>query len=77
MNITVINKSALAKDLWFDEVKMYILLDDGRELGIPLEWFPRLRQATKKELSNWRLIGNGEGVHWKLLDEDILVGALL
>jgi hypothetical protein len=77
MSITVINKSSLARDIWFDHNKMFILLEDGRELGIPLEWFPRLRKSTKEELSKWRLIGDEEGIHWDSLDEDILVGALL
>jgi hypothetical protein len=63
MNISDIHKSPFAKEVWFEDSKLFVLLDDGRELGIPLEWFPRLRQATKKELSNWRLIGKGEGVH--------------
>jgi hypothetical protein len=77
MSITVINKSSLARDIWFDDNKMFILLNDGRELGIPLEWFPKLRNATKEDLSKWRLIGDGEGIHWESLDEDILVEALL
>jgi len=56
---------------------MFVLLDDGREVAIPLDWFPTLRDATEKEKSNWRLIGGGEGIHWEDLDEDILVEALL
>jgi hypothetical protein len=56
---------------------MFILLNDGRELGIPLEWFPKLRNATKEDLSKWRLIGDGEGINWESFDEDILVEALL
>ncbi|TVP51176.1 MAG: DUF2442 domain-containing protein [Mongoliibacter sp.] len=77
MKNSPIHKSPLAKKVWFDDNKMFILLEDGRELGIPLEWFPRLRKSTKEELSKWRLIGDGEGIHWDSLDEDILVGALL
>lgn len=56
---------------------MIILLEDGRELAVPLEWFPKLRDASQEALSNWRLIGNGEGIHWQDLDEDILVKNLL
>jgi hypothetical protein len=52
-------------------------LADGRELSVPLEWFPRLRDATPALRGAWRLIGHGEGVHWPELDEDISVGALL
>lgn len=77
MSILVINKSALAKDVWFNESMMFILLEDGREIGVPLEWFPRLRDSNKEDLKKWRLIGDGEGIHWEDLDEDILVEALL
>ena len=77
MSISTIEKSRIAKDLWFSEDKMIILLGDGRELSVPLEWFPRLRNATKEELKKWRFIGNGEGIHWEDLDEDISVEALI
>ncbi len=56
---------------------MYVLLHDGRELGVPLEWFPKLRDCTEPERQNWRLIGNGIGIHWEDLDEDLSVKALL
>jgi hypothetical protein len=56
---------------------MKIVLEDGRELSIPIEWFPKLRDATESELNNWRFIGDGEGVHWENLDEDILIENLL
>jgi len=52
-------------------------LEDGRELSIPLEWFPRLRKATEEQLNKWRLIGKGEGIHWDEIDEDISVENLL
>ena len=77
MNTSTINKSKNATDVWFSEYKMHVRLEDGREIAIPLEWFPKLRDASKKEKNNWRFIGNGEGIHWKDLDEDILVEGLL
>jgi len=77
MSISVINKSKLATSVLFAENKMTIILEDGRELSIPLEWFPLLRNATTKQLENYRLIGNGEGIHWEDLDEDISVEKLL
>ncbi len=52
-------------------------MEDGREIRIPLEWFPRLREATMEQLENWRFIGNGEGIHWNELDEDLLVSELV
>jgi hypothetical protein len=52
-------------------------LIDGRTISAPLAWFPRLVHGTLAERSNWRLIGNGEGIHWPDLDEDISVSSLL
>ncbi|GJL56501.1 MAG: hypothetical protein NPIRA02_36330 [Nitrospirales bacterium] len=52
-------------------------LGDGRTIAAPLAWFPRLVHATPDEKHNWRLIGQGEGIHWEDLDEDISIDGLL
>jgi hypothetical protein len=52
-------------------------LSDGRSITIPLDWYPRLVEATPAERANWRLIGTGEGVHWPDLDEDISVESVV
>ncbi|MFA5089365.1 MAG: DUF2442 domain-containing protein [Candidatus Omnitrophota bacterium] len=70
-------KDAFATEVWFDADMMRIRLLDGREIGVPLEWFPRLRDASEKMRRNWRLVGKGIGIHWEELDEDISVNALL
>ena len=72
-----INKSKIAIDIAFENSKMIVFLEDGRELSIPLEWFPRLRKATSEQLSKWRLIGKGQGIHWSEIDEDVLIENLL
>lgn len=77
MNFSIISKSKSAIDIVFSDSKMIVFLEDGRELSVPLEWFPRLRKATKEQLNKWRLIGNGEGVHWEEIDEDIAIENLL
>ena len=77
MSILAITKSNNAVKVWFDDLKLFVLLEDGREIAIPLAWFPRLRDASKEQLNNWRLIGDGEGIHWEDLDEDISVELLL
>ena len=77
MHTLTINKSWAAQNLWFTDYKMILSLEDGRELSVPLEWFPKLRNASKAQLKNWRFIGNGEGIHWEELDEDISVENLL
>ena len=77
MSTLTIKKSSNAIDIQFSEVSMSIFLSDGRVISIPLEWFPKLRDASTKDLETWRLIGEGEGIHWTALDEDILVENLL
>ena len=77
MNTLTIDKSFLATDLSFTEDKIIVFFEDGRDLAIPLEWFSKLRNATQEQLKNWHFIGDGEGIHWEELDEDILVENLL
>jgi hypothetical protein len=52
-------------------------LSDGRTVSVPLAWYPRLLHGTPEERNKWRLIGDGEGVHWSALDEDISVENLI
>lgn len=52
-------------------------LSDGRSITVPLAWYPRLINASKLELDNWRLVGKGLGIHWEDLDEDISIEGLL
>ena len=77
MSVLQITKSTNAVNICFDDIKMYLVLDDGRELSVPINWFPSLRDATLEQRNNWRFIGDGEGIHWEDLDEDILVEGLL
>ncbi len=65
------------KGIRFTGGKIYFELNDGRELGVPLEWFPKLKEASPEERSNYCLTANGTGVHWKNLDEDISIKYLL
>ena len=66
-----------AIDVRADDTLLRLTLADGRELAAPLEWFPRLRDATPEQRNHWRLIGRGQGVHWPEVDEDISVASLL
>lgn len=76
---TLANKSTnvLASKVWFNKDMLFVKLQDGREIGVPLLWFPRLRKASEEQLNEWRLIGNGVGIHWESIDEDISIAALL
>jgi len=69
--------SAVAKGVTFTADRMSVQLQDGRELSVPLAWFPRLLNASQVEREQWRLIGVGDGLHWEALDEDISVPRLL
>jgi len=66
-----------AKSLRFDENSMWVDLADGRSLGIPLAWFPRLLAATPEQRAAYEISGGGAGLHWPSLDEDISVAGLL
>jgi len=59
----------------FDDDSMWVELSDGRTLGVPLAWFPRLLRATPEQRAACRL--SGRGLHWAELDEDISVAGLL
>ncbi len=69
--------AVLAVDVRFTDDALVVRLSDGREVSVPLEWFPRLRDATMKQRENWRFIAKGIGIHWEDVDEDIAVSTLL
>ena len=69
--------TAFATGVRFDEKMLHVKLSDGREISVPLNWFPKLRNGTSEQRSNWKLIGNGVGIHWDDLDEDLSVAGLL
>lgn len=69
------NTSPKAKTLRFDRDNMWVELSDGRTLGVPLAWFPRLLHATPAQRAAFRI--SSRGLHWAGLDEDISVAALL
>ena len=77
MRTLTLETEPLAVDVIVTAAVLRVILDDGRELLVPLEWFPRLRDASDADRASWRLIGRGEGIHWPTLDEDISVRGLL
>lgn len=66
-----------ATSVSFDESMMWVDLTDGRRLGVPLAYFPRLLNASTDARSRYELSGGGTGIHWEDLDEDISVAGLL
>jgi Protein of unknown function (DUF2442) len=69
--------SISAKSVHFDDSTMWVELSDGRSLGVPLAWFPRLLHAAPEQRQRCRISVTGRGLHWDELDEDISVPGLL
>ena len=67
----------LAHSVRVEGERMIVTLSDDREISVPVAWYPRLAQATSKQRNNWRLIGDGEGIHWPDVDEDLPVAGIL
>jgi len=66
-----------AKEVALTEDELSVLLADGRRISVPLAWFPRLLRATPAQRANFELLGDGHGIHWPDLDEDLSVSGLL
>jgi len=77
MTISAVEAQALAQEVAFTDDEMIVSLVDGRRIAVPLAWFPRLAAASRAQRENWELLGDGEGIHWPDLDEDISVAGLL
>jgi hypothetical protein len=75
MNTLLIEASA--SKVWFDSDNMWVVLHDGRQLSVPLSYFPRLAKATPIQREKYEISGGGTGLHWDDLNEDISVPGLL
>ena len=69
------NSSAEPTGVRFDEDSMWVELSDGRTLGVPLAWFPRLLHGTPAQRDQVTM--SSRGLHWEELDEDISIAGLL
>ena len=70
------SKTPKAVDIHFDDKRFYVELDDERVIGIPLQWFPRLAQASGEQQKQWEISPSGQGIYWEEIDEDISVKGL-
>jgi hypothetical protein len=66
-----------AKEVLVTDDELSVLLSDGRRILVPLAWFPRLLRATPAQRARFELIGDGQGIHWPDVDEDLSVAGLL
>ena len=77
MTVAAVDIQPLAVDVAFSNDMLQVALADGREIAVPLDWFPNIQKASLKDRKNWTLIGGGLGIHWETLDEDVSVESLL
>jgi hypothetical protein len=75
--VSTLTAEAKAQNVIVTDDTLAVDLNDGRTISVPLAWYPRLLNGTPEEQSNWRFIGDKEGIHWPDLDEDISVENLL
>jgi hypothetical protein len=68
---------ARARHVSVSEDSIVVELVDGRTVAVPVTWYPRLAHGNQAERAHWRMIGEGEGIHWPDMDEDISVAGLL
>ncbi len=76
MSISVLIE-ARAEKIKVTNRNLVVNLVDGRKLEVPLVWFPRLFRATPVQRNKYRLIGDGVGIHWPSIDEDISIEGLI
>lgn len=67
----------MIRDVSFDDARITVEFEDGRAVALPLAWYPRLLDATPEQRAAWEYIGDGEGLHWEELDEDLSAEGLL
>ena len=68
---------ATSVKVWCDEDSLWLQLADGRQLSVPLVYYPRLLHATPEQRQAYQLIGGGRAIHWEEIDEDLSVEGLL
>jgi hypothetical protein len=77
MSSSAVESRASATHVRITGDSLRVELADGRIILVPIDWYPRLANATRSELAKWELTGRGEGIHWPVLDEDISIEGLL
>lgn len=77
MTSLTLNNEPIAQSVETSDNELVVRLTDGRVLSAPLIWFPRLHNATPAKPNVYELMGNGVGIHWPGLDEDVSVAGLL
>jgi hypothetical protein len=77
MTLAEADASNQIADVRFDDRRMYVLLQDGREISVPLWWYPRLLRATPEQRNSWEILPFGDTLHWSDIDEDLDIDGFL
>ena len=77
MSTLAIEVNPLAEAIDFTADELIVSLVDGRKVSVPLTWYPRLAVADDKQRARWELLGDGQGIHWPDIDEDLSVSGIL
>lgn len=77
MTTSVVETEPRAMQVHVTDDELTVHLVDGRRVSAPLVWYPRLLRATTDQRNDWELIGEGEGIHWPQIDEDLSVAGIL
>jgi len=77
MSILTIESPPKAVSVNCTDDELIVSLTDGRVVSVPIVWFPRLQSATQYQRADYELMGEGVGIHWSEIDEDISVAGLL
>ena len=77
MSTFTIETDPRAREVHVLDDELVVRLADGRTVSVPLTWFPRLLHANEAQRHNFELLGDGEGIHWPDVDEDLSIAGLL
>lgn len=77
MSTAIAKAEPVIERVRFEGDRLVVELSDGRTIGTPIRWYPRLNGASPAERENWELLGRGVGVHWPDVDEDLSLSGML
>jgi hypothetical protein len=77
MTSSILTGNVAIQDVEATDENLRVSLSDGRVVTVPISWYPRLSHARPEHRAKWELIGQGHGIHWPELDEDISVENIL
>ena len=77
MSTLAIEVNPLAERIEFTADELIVYLVDGRKVSVPMTWYPQLAAADDKQRAHWELLGDGQGIYWPDIDEDLSVSGIL